>query len=62
MMNSDTIKPFYPHYSRSPNKVIEYFEEEFDDGVGHVATLRKVKYFDSKKKKEVITVAQVIWK
>lgn len=57
----DKIEPFLPHYARPPNKVLEYFDERFDDGVGHTGVIRKVKYFDSKNKKETITTAQVIW-
>ena len=56
-----TIEPYLPFYARSPNKVVEYYYEDFDDGYGHTAVLRKVVYFDTKKKKTHEATAQVIW-
>jgi hypothetical protein len=56
-----TIEPCLPFYARSPNKVVEYYYEDFDDGCGHTAVLRKVVYFDTKKKKTHEATAQVIW-
>lgn len=60
-MTKKTDEPFIPFYARPPNNVIEYYYEDFDDGCGHTATLRKVLYWDAKKKKNNVATAQVIW-
>lgn len=56
----EQIKPFIPFYNRPPCKAIEYWCEEFDDGAGHRAKLKHVKFFD-KGKNEKDLVIQVIW-
>jgi len=56
-----TIEPYLPFYARPPNKVVEYYHEDFDDGCGHTAVLRKVIYIDTKKKKTHEATAQVTW-
>ena len=58
---TNTIEPCIPFYARPPNQVIEYYNEDFDDGCGHTAVLRKVIYLDTKKKKTHEATAQVIW-
>lgn len=54
------MEVFHPVYTRAPNKLIEYFLEDFDDGCGHKAIIRYAKWVD-KKGKEQISVAQVMW-
>lgn len=55
------IEPYLPFYARPPNKVVEYYYEDFDDGYGHTAKIRKAIYWDGKKKKNAEATAQVIW-
>ncbi len=55
------IEPHIPFYARSPNKIIKYYNEDFDDGCGHTAVLRKVIYLDTKKNKTHVATAQVSW-
>lgn len=52
---------FIPFYNRTPNKIISYREEPFDDGHGHKAILTKALYFDAKKKKESEMTVRVKW-
>ena len=55
------IEPFLPIYSRKPNKLLKYIEEDFDDGCNHLAIIRNA-IFQDKNGKEQSCVAQVIWK
>ena len=57
----NAIEPYLPFYARHPNKVVEYYHEDFDDECGHTAILRKVIYLDTKKKKTHEATAQVTW-
>lgn len=56
----DEVKPYLPIYTRPPNKFVRYEERQFDDGVGHTATLRYAIFIDKNGKQQEM-IAQVIW-
>lgn len=57
----DKITPYYPVFSRLPNKLIRYEERPFDDGYGHYATV-VVAIFTDKNKSIQEMDAQVKWR
>lgn len=55
------MKEFLPYYAVSPNKILYFYDEPFDDGYGHKAMVTKVVYIDTKKKITHIATAHVVW-
>lgn len=53
-------QPFVPIYCRPPNVLLEYVQQDFDDGAGHKAILT-VAVFKNKGGKIESMVAQVKW-
>lgn len=60
-MSNEEIKIYYSIYSRRPNTLVKYTEEDFTDGVGHEAKLVIAHFLDKNKKPQQM-VARVIWK